>query len=362
MREQTIAPRSTKRVAASGREFVQRPARREHWVGRQSERSPLRRLLGYIPSALKFVAVVLAVIALFIGYRVAASASLFQVKSVDVTGTSRTSSDEIATLARRVASRTGVWRANVSAISAELQRLPGVRRAIVTRVLPDGLRVRIIERVPVAVVRTSPGVFLWVDDDGVALGEMKPSDRMPDFFVRGWREDGGAEAQKENSDRVKKYVELAREWSAAGLSERVSEVNLFDVRDVRAQLAGNDSQIEVRLGAQDAGPRLKYALDLLDDRKQTSRITYIDMTQGTRAIVGLSTGNKLAADRLGSAERPKPIVAVSARPKPVTPARDNATDKNARAEVRPRRVKEDDRKASREKNSNSNKRERSRRH
>ena len=45
------------------------------------------------------------------------------------------------------------------------------------------------------------------------------------------------------------------------LSERVSEVNVIDIRDVRAQLAGDDSQIEVRLGSQDFGKRLKDALE-----------------------------------------------------------------------------------------------------
>ena len=54
-----------------------------------------------------------------------------------------------------ISARTGVWRADLAAISSELSTLPGVRRAVVTRVLPDRLRVRVTERVPVAVVHTS---------------------------------------------------------------------------------------------------------------------------------------------------------------------------------------------------------------
>ena len=56
--------------------------------------------------------------------------------------------------------------------------------------------------------------------------------------------------------------------TAVGPSERVSEINLIDVRDVRAQLAGNDSQIEVRLGGQELGQRLKIMLGELDAHKQ----------------------------------------------------------------------------------------------
>ncbi len=97
----------------------------------------------------------------------------------------------------------------------------------------------------------------------------------------------------ENRERVAKFLELQRDWDAAGLSERVSEVNLIDVRDIRAQLAGDNSQIEVRLGAQDHGKRLKDALEVLDAQKQSphgSMISYIDLSQGKRAIVGLTSG------------------------------------------------------------------------
>ena len=297
MKEQAIASRGSRRSSAATREFVQRPARRDgREAGRSKTFSP-RALFGYVPSALKVVLAILALMAAFVGYRVAASAALFQVASIDVTGTSRTSAEEIEGLTRRAVARTGVWRADLSAISAELGRLPGVRRAIVSRVLPDRLRVRVTERVPVAVVHTSNGHFVWVDDEGIALGEMKPTDRGPSFFIRGWNEEGTDDARKENAERVQKYLEATREWDALGLSERVSEITLIDVRDVRAQLAGNDSQIEARLGGKDLGQRLKAELQALDEYKQTpggSSITYVGL-QGDRVFVGFSSGGKAVA-------------------------------------------------------------------
>jgi hypothetical protein len=145
-------------------------------------------------------------------------------------------------------------------------------------------------------VHISNGHFVWVDDEGVALGEMKPADRVPSFFIRGWNEEGTEDARKENAERVQKYLEATREWDAAGLAERVSEINLIDVRDVRAQLAGSDSQIEVRLGGKDLGRRLKVELEALDEYRQTPRgssITYVDL-QGDRVIVGFSSGGKVS--------------------------------------------------------------------
>jgi len=195
-----------------------------------------------------------------------------------------------------------VWRADLSVISNELSRLPGVRRAVVTRVLPDRVRVRITERVPVAVVRTSSGHFVWVDDDGVMLGEVKADDHLPDFFIRGWNEENGEDARRENMEKVQKYLGLVKDWNTAGLSRRVSEVTLFDLQDVRVQLAGEDSQIEVRLHGDPSASCLSFALQQLDAYKQTPRgstITYLDV-QKDRVTIGSRPGNRTANDSANS--------------------------------------------------------------
>ena len=255
----------------------------------------LKSVLAYVPLALRIGLVAIIGLVAFVGYRAAASASFFEVRTVETKGAVRASVNDIKGVVRRDVGETGVWRADLNKLSKHLESLPWVRTAVVTRVLPDGIRVRITERVPKAVVRNAAGRFMWVDDDAVSLDEMSPTDQMPAFFLRGWNEDNSATAQAENRERVAKFLELQREWDAQGLSERVSEVNLLDLRDVRVQLAGDDSQIEVRLGSQEQGPRLAKALTVLDAQRQTSRgplISYIDLTQGKRAIVGLVNGER----------------------------------------------------------------------
>ena len=274
----------------------QRPARR---APAESIGGRLRSVLTYVPLALRIGVIAIILLIAFVGYRAAASASFFQIRRIEMKGTARASVDEIQTVVRRDVSQTGVWQADLPELSKHLERLPWVRTAVVTRVLPDGIRVRITEREPKAVVRTSAGRFIWVDDDAVYLGEMSPADQMPTFFVRGWNEDDSPAAQAENRERVGKFLELQRDWNTQGLAERVSEVNLLDLRDVRVQLAGDDSQIEVRLGSQDQGGRLSKALTVLDAQRQTARgplISYIDLSQGKRAVVGLVTGNHTIAD------------------------------------------------------------------
>lgn len=295
MREQVITPRAGRAASsAKGRsgEIVQKPARRDRGSNPRAGGS-LRKALVYLPLVGKIMLAVIAGVLVFAGYRAAASASFFQIRTVDVSGTSRASADEIKRVVRGAAQPTGVWRADISALSRELERLPWVRRAIISRVLPDGLRVRVMEREPRAVVRTSSGKLIWVDDDAVTLGQMSPTDRMPPFFIRGWDEAGTEAAQAENRERMQKYLLMLKEWEQAGLVERVSEVNLIDTRDVRAQLAGDDSQVEVRLGGQDFGARLKNALKVLDEQRGTPRgalITRLDATLEKRVIVGFSSG------------------------------------------------------------------------
>ena len=303
MRDQVVAQKVGNRTGIgkprSG--AGQKPAKR---ASSESIGARLRSLLGYVPTALRIGVIAIVCLLVVVVYRAAASASFFQIKTVETKGAARASVADIQEAVRREVGPIGVWRADLQELSKHLEQLPWVRTAIVTRVLPDGIRVRITERQPRAVVRTTSGKFMWVDDDAVYLSEMGPTDQMPPFFLHGWNED--ASAQAENKQRVAKFLELQTEWDAQGLSDRVSEVNLMDLRDVRVQLAGDDARIEVRLGSQEQHARLKKALTVLDAQRQTARgplISYIDLSQGKRAIVGLTTGSQTIADGAGSAQR-----------------------------------------------------------
>jgi cell division protein FtsQ len=322
VREQAIAHKVGNRSGIGSHRrstaAAQRPTRRES--GREAFVGRLRAVVGYVPVFLKVVVAILIGALMFAGYRAAASASFFQVRKIEIQGTSRVTADEVQGIVRKDVEKTGVWNADIKSLNAKLEKLTWVRTAVVSRVLPDGIRVRITERVPRAVVRTASGRFRWVDDDAVLLGEMAPTDQMPPFFMRGLIEDDPEGARADNRERVAKFLELQRDWEGLGLAERISEVNVMDVRDVRAQLAGDDSHIEVRLGSQDHGKRLKDALDVLDGQRQSPRgalISYIDMSPGRRAIVGLSTG--------AHATNPAEPVAPAAEPPTEKPVEQEAT-------------------------------------
>lgn len=291
---------------------AQRPTRRESGAD-ESLLARLRSVAGYVPAFFKLLlAIVIGVLA-FAGYRAAASASFFQVRNIEVQGTSRVSADDIRAIVKKDAEKTGVWKADLKGMNAQLEKLPWVSSAVVSRVLPDGIRVRITERVPRAVVRTASGRFRWIDEDAVLLGEMMPTDQIPPFFLRGLNEEDPVGAVEENRARVAKFMELQHDWDAAGLSERVSEVNVIDVLDIRAQLAGEYSQIEVRLGGEDHVKRLKAAFaEVLDKSGHASQISYIDMSQGKRAFVGMRSGalrtdEAVAANTTAQPDQTQPV-------------------------------------------------------
>lgn len=291
LREQVVTSRA-RNVARSGIPVTQRPARRAKRVANGASWGRLAMAMPWLGKALLAVG---AGVLLFATYRATASATIFQLARVDVEGGARTSREEIQAVVRRIVGREGVWRADVWAIKGELEKLPWVREAIVSRVLPSTVRVRIRERAPYAVARTSQGRLLWVDEEGVLLGEFASSDEIPPFLIRGLDEAPTEASRRTNRERLARYREMLNEWRARGLVERVSEVNLGDLRDVRAQLAGADSGIEVRLGGRDFGARLERALKALAEMRQAGReVVSLDATQDRRVIVGLASGARLS--------------------------------------------------------------------
>jgi hypothetical protein len=327
LREQVITPRATagrgsgaQAGKASAGGIVQRPARRERGASasRSRDGSRLRQALAYFPHIGKALLAIVIGLLIFAGYRAAASASFFRARNVEVNSTTRASADDIRAVVRRAVAGPGVWDADLDEISEELKRVPWVRSAVVSRVLPDGLRVRVTERVPLAVTRTSAGKLVWVDEEAVMLGAMLPTDQMPTFFIRGLDETGTSAPRAANRERMQKYEEMLREWEAMGLSERVSEVNLENLLDVRAQLTGEDSQIEVRLGSEKMGDGLRRALTVLDEQRQTPCgpfINYLEVLPkkvivGRAAGAGPCGGGGAAASSAASVEqeveKPKP--------------------------------------------------------
>jgi cell division septal protein FtsQ len=295
VREQVITPRAGRVGAGAkgrGGDAAQRPNNRKARSGASKEARQQgltwKSALPYVPAVLKAALAVALGLLVYLGYRTAVSASFFKVRAVDVAGAGRASREDIRAEVLRL-SNAGVWQSDLEVIAKELRGLPWVRDAVVTRVLPSGLRVRVTEREPRVIARTAAGRLVWVDEDGVSLGAASPGEE--DFFIRGLEEGEGPAARRANRERMDAGLGLKAELDKTGLSKRVSEIDVSDLSDVRVHLTGDDAGVQVALGRQDYVKRFRQAVTKLDEtgRVQNGQcVSYINMTTGRNAIFGLA--------------------------------------------------------------------------
>lgn len=218
----------------------------------------------------------------FMGYRTVTASEFFDVKKIDVRGTSRASKDEIEKIVESISEKTGVWNADLNLIQEKVEKLSYVKAVSVSRVLPDGVRVNVTERVPKAVVRLNNTDF-WVDEESAILGEIGKNEERPPFFMSGWDNSKVENAAKDNQARVKVYQKMLEDWREFDLAKRVKEVNLTDLRDPQAFIEDSGETIKVILPKDNFSKTLQKALETIAGFKGR-KILWIDVS-GVQPVV-----------------------------------------------------------------------------
>lgn len=208
------------------------------------------------------------------GFRTATASSFFDVKTIDVRGLNRASQSEIEALVNRQVSKSGVFNADLAQIKGDIEELKSVKTASVSRVLPDGIRVNLKERTPIAVVSLESGDY-WADEDGVLLGKVEKTEERPPFALKGWDESKTLRAFDENKERVKIYAQMLQEWRDFEISKRVKEVNLQDLQEIQAVVQDSGEPVRIILGKDDFGKRLREALKAIANKgKEIESVTF----------------------------------------------------------------------------------------
>jgi cell division septal protein FtsQ len=218
---------------------------------------------------------------LFMGYRTATASSFFDVKAIDVSGVSRAPKDEIERIVRSQTEKSGVWNADLKVIKTDIEKITLVKSAVVSRVLPDGIRVNVIERVPRAVVRIEGGDF-FADDDAVIIGAVGKSDERPPFYMQGWNRNNTDTARRENQERVKIYLKMLEEWKEFDLAKRVTLVDLTDLSEPQAIVRNSGEQKKIFLSKDNFSKKLKTGLEGLANKGE--EVTGINVT-GTQSFL-----------------------------------------------------------------------------
>lgn len=211
---------------------------------------------------------------LFKGYQTVTASSFFDVKKIEIRGTSRVSKDEIEKIIRSEAEKNGVWNSRLEEIKAEIEKMSFVKSAVVSRLLPDGIVVRVNERTPRTIVRLGSGDF-WTDDEAILIGKVEKNDSRPSFVLRGWDETKSEKAQKDNQERIKLFLKIQDEWQTLGIDKRVIALNLSDLQDVQAIVQDSASEsVSVFLGKEDFGKRLQKAITVLEGKAEPLESLY----------------------------------------------------------------------------------------
>lgn len=212
----------------------------------------------------------------FMGYRTVTASEFFNIRKIDVRGLNRASRSDIETIVSGQTEKSGVWNADLNIIKEKVEKLPYVKSAAVSRVLPDGVRVNLVERAPKAIVRIN-GADFWVDEDAVILGLVgKTEERFP-FIMRGWDGEKTDEAAKENQARVKTYQKMLEEWRSFDLAKRVEAVDLSDLKTPQATVNDSGEQKTIILAKDNFGKKLQTGLENLAGRD--SNVAGIDVSE-----------------------------------------------------------------------------------
>ena len=194
------------------------------------------------------------------GYRTVTASEFFDVKKVNIHGTDRASKDDIGKIIESQTSKTGVWNADLADVRSKIEKLTFVRSATVSRVLPNGIEVNVIEKKPEAIASLSSGKFL-VDADGEIIAAASANEDQLPVVIKGWDESKGEKAMKENLQRLRLYKKMISQWNDFQLVGRVKEVDLADIQEPKATIQDSGVNIPVSLPKDDFGKGLKAALE-----------------------------------------------------------------------------------------------------
>jgi len=191
----------------------------------------------------------------------------------------------------------------------QLEEVPWVDSATVMRILPDRIRVNIVERKPIAFAQVGSRVEL-IDAHGVLM-EMPFSTSTKYSFpvIVGMNEN---EPLSTRSARMKIYEQLVKELDAGGEqnSRSLSEVNLSDPEDVRITVDDPDGAVLVHLGSANYADRFRvFQTHLKEWRTQYQHLDSVDLRYDRQVILNPDSKSAERAPVKPAPPAAKPAVA-----------------------------------------------------
>ena len=210
---------------------------------------------------------------------------------------------------------------------AELESLPWVAHATVMRLLPNRMRVSIVERTPVAFVRQGSRIGL-VDADGVLL-DMPMDAKVKEHYsfpvVTGI---SANDPLSTRAARMKIFERFTADLDGAGekISEQLSEVDLSNPEDVKVLIPDRSTEILVHFGEDNFLDRYHKFKDHLPEwHTLYPKLSSVDMRYERQVVLEMQPGAGAPATPSAPADDSKtvdsvPPVATHDAAKPVVKA------------------------------------------
>jgi cell division protein FtsQ len=182
----------------------------------------------------------------------------------------------------------------------QIEKISWVESASVQRILPNRIRVELTERTPIAFLRNG-NVLALIDAHGVILDRPQGEDlQFP--IVSGVSEDLSVDQREKRMQVFQEFtkdIDLVR----AGSSERVSEVDLSNPKDLCVVMTGlsgpTDSQaVTIHFGSGEFTGKFKMLVDNFSQwQANTGRVQSIDLQYMRQVVVNPDTSAGAASKK-----------------------------------------------------------------
>jgi cell division protein FtsQ len=207
----------------------------------------------------------------------------------------------------------------------QLEAIPWIERATVMRLLPDRIRVSVVERQPVAFVRQGQQIEL-VDASGVLLA--MPAAMMAQHHysfpvVTGIDPRDPPASRKA---RMASYQRLLGELDSGGqhLSEQISEIDLTDSEDARVLMPEQGADILAHFGEDRFLERYqRYKAHIAEWRQQYPNLAAVDLRYDQQVVLEMTHGTSAVQATPGDQAASSPAVSADSSP---TDGKSAATD------------------------------------
>ncbi|PYU84147.1 MAG: hypothetical protein DMG51_10940 [Acidobacteria bacterium] len=193
-----------------------------------------------------------------------------------------------------------ILRVPLEARRSQLEQIPWVESASVQRILPNRLRIELTERTPVAFARNGNELAL-IDAHGVMLDRPR-GEHLHFPIVTGVSEDlprDQREKRMQTYEEFLKDVDLVR----GGSSDRVSEIDLSNPKDLRVVMTGlasaTDAQaVTIHFGSGEFTGKYKMLVDNFSQwQANAGRVQSIDLQYSRQVVVNPDVSANTTAAR-----------------------------------------------------------------